>query len=148
MLTIDLYEFLAFQRSAVHGVPFSGVLVVFVHEWHDTLGGRPAGRKASNLTGQNRERTKQEVHTRPPPQRDSKLWSLCSSGRKRADCAVAVIGNVLASCNCSRPVVFLVIKEYTIFRQTQHLIVLLQRHVSTRTSHHQTIFWTMFKVHN
>jgi len=48
MSTIDLYVFVAFPRSAVHGVPFSGVLIVFVHVWWDTLGGRPAGRKTSN----------------------------------------------------------------------------------------------------
>jgi len=44
--------------------------------------------------------------------------------------------------------VFLIIKEYTNFSQTQHLMMLLQRHVSTRTSHHQGVFWTMFKVYN
>ena len=36
--------------------------------------------------------------------------------------------------NCSHPVVFLIMKEYT------NLIVLLQRHVSTSTSHYQAIF--------
>jgi len=40
------------------------------------------------------------------------------------------------------------IKEYINFSQTRHLIVLLQRHVSTRTGHHQAIFWTMFKVYD
>jgi len=37
----------------------------------------------------------------------------------------------------------LIIKEHTIFSQTQHLIMLLQQHVSTLTSHHQAIFGTM-----
>jgi len=49
--------------------------------------------------------------------------------------------------NCSHPIVFLIIKKYTIFSQTQHLMMLLQRYVST-VSHHQAIFSTMFKVYN
>jgi len=36
-------------------------------------------------------------------------------------------------------------KEYTNFGQPQHLILLLQRHVSTRSSHHQAIFELCFR---
>ena len=50
--------------------------------------------------------------------------------------------------NCIHPVVILTVKEDTIFSQTQHLMMLLQRYVSTLVSHHQAIFRTMFKVYN
>jgi len=40
-------------------------------------------------------------------------------------------------CCCLYAVNLGIAKEYTIFSQTQHLLVLLQRHFLTRTSHHQ-----------
>jgi len=39
-------------------------------------------------------------------------------------------------------------KEYANFSQTQHLMMLLQRNVLTLTSHHQAVFWTIFKVYS